>query len=144
MPSSAKIFCVPPTMVGDAWPACGEWLLRGLAECSDMGVLETIDKCRDGSFQLWMIGDVQGAESLGACVTEIIEADGDRVVALYALAGKRLHEWSDDFADAITKFATAEGCRAVRFVGRKGWARTIKDAKKVGDMQGLAVYERAA
>ena len=130
-------------MVGDAWPACGEWLLRGLAECDDMGVLETVDRCRDGSFQLWMIGDVQGAESLGACVTEIMEIDGRKIVWLYALAGNRMPEWSDDFTDTLAKFSVAEGCEAVRFAGRKGWGRVIGGAIPVGTLKGHTLFERA-
>lgn len=144
MQSKVKIFCIPPSMVGEAWPAAGEWLLRGLAERNAMGVLETIDRCRDGTFQLWLIGDVQGAEALGACVSEIITMDDGRFVAIYALAGKRAGEWANMLADELVRFAAAEGCKGIRFAGRKGWARVLKGVREVGEIQGHTVFERAA
>lgn len=142
MPSKAKIFCVPPDAVGSAWPACGAWLLHGLKEASDVPVLDTIDACREGRQQLWIMGDLDRSECLGACVSQLT-AEGDALyVDVIVLAGKDLRMWARGLSEALAAFARAEGARSVRANGRKEWSRLFPEVRAIGAAGEKTVFER--
>lgn len=143
MPSKAKIFCCPPDMVGDAWPACGTWLLRGLQAAGDVPVLDTIDACREGRKQLWIMGDIERSECLGAAVTQITVEGDARFVDVIVLAGKDLRMWARGLADDLVAFAKAEGALSVRAAGREEWGRLFGDVRPVGSANGRTIFERA-
>lgn len=142
MPSKAKVFCVPPEAVGAAWLACGAWLLRGLKEASNVPVLDTIDACREGRQQLWIMGDIERSECLGAAVTQITLQDDARHVDVIVLAGKDLRAWARPLAEALAAFAKAEGARSVRANGRPEWARLFPDVRAIGATSDKTVFER--
>ena len=143
MPSKAKVFCVPPEAVGGAWLACGEWLLRGLKEASDVPVLDTIDACREGRKQLWIMGDLERCECLGAAVTQITVAGEDRHIDVIVLAGKNLRAWAKPLAESLVAFARAEGASSVRANGRPEWARLFPEVRAIGTTNTKTVFERA-
>lgn len=143
MPSRAKILCVPPEMVGAAWPACGAWLLRGLKEADDVPVLETIDACREGRQQLWIMGDFERCECLGAAVTQITVEGEALFVDVLVLSGKDLRVWARPFADSLAAFAKAEGARSIRANGRPEWARLFPEVRAVGGAGEKTIFERA-
>lgn len=142
MPSKARVFCVPPEVVGSAWLACGAWLLRGLAEASDVPVLETIDACREGRQQLWIMGDLERSECLGAAVTQITVNGDARHVDVIVLAGKELRMWARPLAEALAAFAKAEGASSVRANGRKEWSRLFPEVRAIGAAGEKTVFER--
>lgn len=142
MPSKAKIFCVPPDAVGSAWLACGAWLLHGLNEAGNVPVLDTIDACRDGRNQLWIMGDLERSECLGAAVTQITVDGEARFVDVIVLAGKDLRLWARPLAEALAAFAKAEGARSVRANGRKEWSRLFPEVRAIGAAGEKTVFER--
>ncbi len=140
-----SIYCVPPSMFGAVWPSAGDWILRGLATAPNIGVLEAIEACRNGRMQLWVIAQEEPAEILGACLTELVEHEGAKVVAAYAMAGRNWRLWADQLCERMVEFARVEGRSAVRFAGRRGWMRVFGNIREVSATpEGAPIFERAA
>lgn len=146
MPSADNIaiYCVPPNMFGAVWPSAGDWILRGLATAPNIGVFEAIDACRSGQMQLWVIAQQDPAEIVGACLTELVEHEGAKVVAAYAMAGRNWRDWADQLCARMVDYARAEGRTAVRFAGRRGWMRVFSNIREVSaSPTGEPIFERA-
>jgi hypothetical protein len=59
-------------------------------------------------------------------VTELHQTEWRKVCEIVACGGKEMRHWLH-LIERIEQFARDEGCTATRIVGRKGWARVLKD-----------------
>lgn len=139
------IACVPPDMFGKVWTHAGHMLLAGFAAAENVPVLASMDACRHGKMQLWLIiGD--GKELLGVFLTQITESPEDgRWVALFALAGREMWSWTKLVARRMDEFASAEKATGWRFAGREGWKRAVPGSRVLDEIKpGVFLFERVA
>jgi len=76
-----------------------------------------------GRALLWLAWD--GEDVNAAAVTEIGVTEWRKVCNIVACAGADMKRWLD-LLEPIEEFAKAEGCAAMRIMGRKGWTRVLK------------------
>jgi hypothetical protein len=88
------------------------------------------DMVLDGRALLWLAWD--GSLIHAAAVTQIGATEWRKVCEIIACAGRGMSLWLH-LIRQIENYAQAEGCSAVRVVGRRGWARVLRDyhAKRV-------------
>jgi hypothetical protein len=153
MPSKAedlRIVCIAPAMIGQMWPLISPWLLKAqLAMGNSLrDAMETLTEgtvaAAEGRYQLWAILDHDSRRCLGAFVTEIIEERGKKLVWVTSLAGEGILRWGPLLSERMAEFAKAEGCKAIRFAGRKGLLRAYRKVRIVDDYDAQSfVFERA-
>ena len=144
MPSKAEIRVdfIPPECLAEAWPLVEPWIAKG-ARTANETTSDILGDIRAGRAQLWMIGDAGDICVSGALVTAIRPLDEGHYVGMYALSGKQVWRWAHLLHATIYEFAMKNGCNAVRFYGRRAWARFFPDCKIIGDRNGHALFERA-
>lgn len=122
MQSRARLYCVPPGLSSQFWPYV-EGMLRG-AERTRLLDIETVrrDVCEGGGL-LWL---AYGDGIDGAAVTSLQSVAGNLYCVITACGGHGIDHWIA-LIEGIEAYAKAEGCRAVRIIGRKGWRRKLPD-----------------
>lgn len=119
------------TDVAAAWPALAEWIELG---CSRLSGELTPDWIRDLAIKgLAWIFEVRGADGKpqGVLVLEVRDwPSGERVAQILLLAGKDMYRWLH-FLDDIEQFVKLNGISRIRFEGRFGWERALKDYRPV-------------
>lgn len=120
MPSSVDAVCVDPKEIDKIWPKVSPLIGRAIdkVQFSDFETVER-DVLLGGSL-VWLAWD--GEKILAAAVTQIT---GD-VCEIVACGGSGLRRWQD-LIGKLEDYARAEGCTRMRIIGRKGWARRLKD-----------------
>jgi hypothetical protein len=126
-----ELVCVDPAHVHLVWP-----LVSGLIEAAmRRGDFSSFAAVRDavlgGDALLWLAWD--GTEIAAAAVTELAATEWRKVCVVVACggstpasAGAGMRRWIG-LLEKIEEFARAEGCAAVRIIGRAGWARVLRD-----------------
>jgi hypothetical protein len=122
--ASADLLCVPPDRVGAVWPLVAVRLERAMrrGDCGDYAAVRRA--VHDGGMLLWLAWD--GTAIIAAAVTELARLNGRKICTIVACGGEGWPRFGALIA-GLEKFARAEGCEAVRIVGRKGWARVLPD-----------------
>jgi hypothetical protein len=82
-----------------------------------------------GSQLLWLAVDARTIYA--AAVTALDLVAGDKFCTIVACGGRDRARFLPLIA-ALEDFALAEGCRAVRILGRRGWARLLPDYRLTG------------
>ncbi|MDB5606725.1 MAG: hypothetical protein JWP25_3625 [Bradyrhizobium sp.] len=123
MPLSVDLVCVDPANIDQVWP-----LARGLikAAIEKTGLSDFAEIERDilsGDQLLWLaISDHVEA----AAATHLVKTPGKPMLVITACSGLQRERWLP-LKSKIENYARAEGCRAVRLYGRKGWERALSD-----------------
>jgi hypothetical protein len=117
-----QLICVDPAVVARIWPAVSE-LIRTAMHRGGLGAYQPVaDSVLAGRALLWLVTD--GEIIRAAVVTELHVTEWRKVCVIVACGGKDMRHWLH-LISGIENFARAEGCSAVRIVGRKGWARAL-------------------
>ena len=120
----AEAVCVDPKQVTCIWECVKHWIKRAM-ERGDLGTFdEGEDDVVSGQALLWLVWSAP--EIRGAAVTQIVCTQKSRVCVIVACGGKGVQLWLP-LIEKIENYARNEGCDAVRVLGRKGWARVLKD-----------------
>ena len=77
-----------------------------------------------GAHLLWLAADA--TTIYAAAVTALATVNGERHCTIVACGGRARERWLPLIA-TLEAFARAEGCRAIRILGRRGWARLLPD-----------------
>jgi hypothetical protein len=136
-----QLLCIPPDRVAEIWPhVCG--LIRAAAvKCRDLSSYQPVESSvLAGRALLWLVvgredGDDAGVKVHAAVVTKLQQNERRKVCVIAACGGAIAHEdgrerpvgmrrWLD-LIGPIEDFARAEGCSAMRIIGREGWARVL-------------------
>jgi hypothetical protein len=141
---TARLVCIPPDKVALVWPHVRDLILAAMkrGDLSSFRPVEASVLCGDALLWLAMAGDeYRGADPRhrGACrerpvghgeqvaataVTVLQQTEWRKVCIIVACAGAEMHRWLR-LLDGIETYARAEGCSAIRIMGRKGWARVL-------------------
>jgi hypothetical protein len=73
---------------------------------------------------LWVATDTRAIYA--AAVTSLDRINGETLCTIVACGGRDRARWLPLIA-VLEDFARAEGCRAIRILGRRGWARALPD-----------------
>ena len=123
MPSSVKLACVDPAMVGQIWPLARD-LIRSASLKTGRGSFERVEaEVLAGKQLLWLALD--GCEIEAAITTQLVNENGRKLCVLAACGGKNRERWLP-LLDGLEEFARKEGCAEMRIYGRKGWARVLR------------------
>jgi hypothetical protein len=147
-----QLLCIPPDRVAEIWPhVCG--LIRAAAvKCRDLSSYQPVESSvLAGRALLWLVvgrgdDDDAGVKVHAAVVTKLQQNERRKVCVIAACGGAITHEehqgvdarlgglcrersvgmrgWLD-LIGPIEDFARAEGCSAMRIIGRAGWARVL-------------------
>ena len=121
---SAELCCVDPAHVEKIWPHVAH-LVRRAMERGGMGRFADIERDVLGANAYLWVALEQGAV-LAAAVTQVTQENGRRLCTIVACGGRERARWLA-LKSALEDFARAEGCRAIRILGRSGWARLLPD-----------------
>jgi len=143
-----EAICVPPGLMQAMWPVAmplfvyGAWQRREPPEEAGAQLKEAFERCKAGTYQLWVCICTEPRSIRAACITEV----QDDAVVIYGLAGSDHDLWVQQLDKAVGDFAKAEGKKAVRFNGRNGWGRVLEGngyhaVRKINEHH--SVFERA-
>jgi hypothetical protein len=148
---SPVTFCVPPARIKQIWPHVSHLIAAAMRRggISDFAELERAVLA--GENLLWLAlraddlpppragegggggkergGLARGGHTgtiLAAAVTALHTVNGDKLCTIVACGGRERARWLA-LKSALEDFARAEGCRAIRILGRSGWARLLPD-----------------
>lgn len=125
-----NLVCVDPAQVHLVWPAVKEGVRNALERGCGGQFEETERSVLSGLGLLWLA--VQDKSDIrGTLVTELVKTDSGLQCLIVALHGENMREWFG-FISEIEKFAREEGCSSIRVIGRRGWARVLRDYEQIG------------
>src|SRR5262245_43947717 len=124
MADRVKLYVVAPEMVPQFWPYCEQHIKEAMRRGDISDYAYVGQQVFNDSMLLWIA--YNGALNATA-ITELDHAT--KRCTIVALGGKDLHAWLPFLAD-LERYAKANGCKTMRAMGRKGWARLLKDYKQ--------------
>jgi hypothetical protein len=110
----------------DWWPRVSQWVADALAhggECYSLEDILTAIQQRD--MQLWVVHE--NDELKAVCVTEIRQWPQAKILTAIIVAGNDMPHWVCALDDTLTRYAVAQGCKAIEAHGRKGWKPTLSE-----------------
>jgi hypothetical protein len=94
-------------------------------ERGDLGQFDIIERdVKTGGAILW-VAIIEG-KAIAAAVTQIDTTERSKVCTILACGGSHIENWIG-FLAGIESYARQFGCNCVRLMGRKGWARVLKN-----------------
>lgn len=124
MTPHSELVCVPPVHAAAVWPRVRHLILRAM-ERAGIGAFKPVeDGVLQGFSLLWLAWD--GEQVKAAAVTSIAQTEWRRVCEIVACGGHDRDQWLM-LLRTIEQYAKADGCSAMRIIGRKGWARALPD-----------------
>ena len=124
MQTTAKATEPTATLFWDEWKRLRHHILAALEHAGDTHTEHDIlDLLRNDQAQFWP------AEN-SAMVTEIVGYPNGSHCRIW-LAGGEYEELRGLERDRVIPWARQRGCRRIELVGRKGWARRLKDYDEV-------------
>jgi hypothetical protein len=121
-----NVACVDPAEVHRFWPLASDLVRRAMTR---MKLSEFTPVERDvlaGMALLWI--GVTDRKLIAAAVTQLNLIDGEKYCTIVAYGGEGFDDWGQAI-ERLEDFGRAEGCKAMRLFGRKGWARALPDYK---------------
>lgn len=140
-----RLVQIEPALFDLVWPHCVDLMRRGLAVAPELINRNTRGRIADGTLQTWMIIESEPAKLLAVFFTDINEEPaGAKWVCVHALAGRQMWRWARKLSDGMNRFARAEGCQSIRFAGKRGWGRILRECRVIGEhASGAPLFERA-
>jgi hypothetical protein len=117
-----SLACVDPARVSQIWPHVHRLIWEAMRRGGVSSFAPVEASVLAGRALLWLA--TEGATIHAAAVTELQQTEWRKVCVLVACGGRDRARWLPLIAE-IEGFARAEGCTAMRIVGRKGWERAL-------------------
>lgn len=138
---NVHILPIPKELARATFPILGNHILGGLANANHPPE-QMAEDVNAGRSMLW--GIWANKEPVAAFLTSIRrDDDGTRFVLVYALGGSHLDKWAADLGDEMIRYAQHEKVDAVRFAGRKAWARVLPSYTATpATIKDHSIYER--
>jgi hypothetical protein len=119
----AELACVAPDDIYWIWPQVSPWIEAAMKR-GDLGKFSEVEKeVTNGGALLWLVCD--GPMIDAAIVTQIAIVESGKVCTIIACGGTGVMR-ALPLLNQIEDYARREGCRKMRVMGRKGWARALK------------------
>lgn len=126
MSRSARLALVEPEDILSLWPQVAPMIDRAM-RCGDLGKSSEVKSMViNGEALLWVILD-PGISA--AIVTQVSIVESGKCCHIVACGGERVLKALPLLAH-IEDYARHEGCKKMRLLGRKGWARALPDYKQ--------------
>ena len=123
---TCQLVCVPPDVVAQVWPHVSTLIYRAMKKGGISSFKPLAESVLAGKSQLWVAWSEEEQQIKAAAVTELQETEWSKFCVIVALGGKDIATWLD-IGGPIYEFAKAEGCKAMRLYGRKGWKDALPD-----------------
>jgi hypothetical protein len=125
--TECELVCIPPDCVHLVWPRVAG-LIEAAMRRGDLSSFAAVAAAVSaGRAQLWVASEHPDGIA-AAAVTELHQPRRRKYCVIVACGGYDMARWLHLLAP-IEDFARAEGCDAMRIMGRKGWARVLPDYK---------------
>lgn len=121
--SDCQLVCVDPARAHEVWPKVSGLIYAAMkrgGEPSAFGKVETDTLA--GRALIWIAWD--GEQIKAVAVTDLALIEGRKLCTIVACGGSNRAGWINLILP-IEEFAKAEGCHAMRIIGRRGWARVL-------------------
>lgn len=125
--ADCALLCVDPEKVNEVWPHVEPLLATAMLRSGEMTMADMLSRLQDRRLLLWLVWD--GTEIVSALVTELAQTISGKVCVIVAMGGKGRDRWLH-LTSQLEEFARAEGCRAMRLYGRRGWKRVMRDYRE--------------
>lgn len=125
--ADCALLCVDPGKINEIWPHVEPLLKTAMLRAGEMTMADMLARLQDRRLLLWLVWD--GTEIVSALVTELAETISGKVCVIVAMGGKGRERWLH-LTSQLEEFARAEGCRAMRLYGRRGWKRVMRDYRE--------------
>src|SRR5947209_9285100 len=150
---SCHLICVDPARVHEFWPHARA-LIKTAMEKGDISPFAGVEHAvRTGNALLWLAWDAPARRIAAAAVTELQQVGVRKFCLIVACGAPSLPSPAQRVEDArkradaggglgggpgrwltllapIEGYARAEGCAAMRIMGREGWARILPDYRR--------------
>lgn len=123
----ADLVCVDPKQNEAFWPYVGPLLRPAIENVGLSDFDEIAAQILRGDALIWLA--VDGAKIKAAASTVLQKVGRDKICVLTACGGNDMNEWLS-LLGKIEAFAKAEGCKAMRILGRDGWLRALDGYRK--------------
>ena len=135
-----QLYAIPPDRLPEFWTLIEPFAQKIENRFPNEWPVYTIHEATEAKeLQLWMIADEDTRKVSGVVGTRIItKASGKKVLDIAWMAGENREEWMH-LLPKIEAFGADEGCEAIGFTGRWGWAPDLPDYQ----VEKLAHYEKA-
>lgn len=94
-------------------------------ERGDLGRFEVVESDVRSRHAILWVALVNG-ELSGAVVTQIGQTEKSKVCTILACGGSGINNWLR-LLPAIEQYGRIHGCEVLRFMGRRGWVRILKE-----------------
>lgn len=132
-----NVTIVPQEDINKVFPIVRNYLDKAARLSGGRYTIEEVyDNVRFKGHQLWIA--FNDNEIVASAVTEIVAYSKIKTLVGHFIGGKDLESWKQAIVDAMAKFAKAEGCDRIEFMGRRGWSKPLK---KIGWKESYIVYE---
>jgi hypothetical protein len=118
------LICIDPAHVLEVWPLARPFILAAMHRAAISDFADVESAVLAGTSLLWLA--VEETNIHAAAITALHRVNGDRLCTIVACGGRGRARWLA-LKSVLEDFARAEGCRAIRILGRRGWARLLSD-----------------
>jgi hypothetical protein len=121
---SVELVCVDPERSYEVWPFVCDLIRRSMQRGAFGAFAPIENEVLAGRMLLWLAADETVIHA--AAVTVLAQTEWRKVCEIVACGGHGMCNWLPLLA-GIEDYARAEGCSAMRILGRKGWMRALPD-----------------
>lgn len=126
MEQAVRVIVLAPQQIPESWWLVAPWLDKALEPIG-----ENADAIYPGAYnshyQLWLI--LRGNDCLGAFCTCVALVGSEKILEVYALAGRGMKEWWREVKMALERMEEWVGAEEIHFQTKRRAARWLK---KVG------------
>lgn len=121
---TCELVCVPPENIRQVWPKAVEMIAAAMRKGGLSAFAPVEESVLAGKSLLWLAWD--GTNVRAAAVTELQQTEWKKACIIVACGGSDINGWIN-LIHPIEGYAKAEGCQAMRIMGRRGWARVLSN-----------------
>jgi len=133
--AKCRLICIDPAQVHQFWPHVAPLIQAAMERGRISEFAPVAEAVHSGSALVWIAWDEKQIKA--AAVTRLGSVNGERSCTIVACASGRLRPssramgrdrraWLPLLA-GLERYARAEGCKAMRIFGRRGWGRLLPD-----------------
>jgi len=119
-----RLICIPPGQAHEFWPHVAPLIKAAMEKGRISDYVGVAHSVRNGTALLWIAWN--GEKIKAAAVTELGQANGEKFCTIVACGGQERSQWLP-LIENLEKYGRAEGCKAMRIFGRRGWLKLLPE-----------------